>query len=267
MIVFTITRHDGNIETLKTSRTKLTVGGAYTDDITLLDGDVSPEHGTFEISEDVVFYIDNGYGTLVNDRNVVDKSVTVSPDDSVRVGEVVITFRFSRDENISTREPVSFETDFSDRAPYFHSKPAHTPMPSLPETELSDSISSTESTPSWTALHPDPASSETSDPFESIPLQTPSSPRPTPYEAPSGDILLDVPSSTPRDLFTDNRSLAITIVLLMLFFWPIGLLANFLVWIIGNKRGANFGCIRVLMFINVLITLVVAYFIGGWISS
>lgn len=267
MIVFTIVDKDNNVETLKTSRTKLTVGGTYTDDITLLGHGISPEHGTFEITGDEVVYIDKGFGTLVNDREVVGERVTLTPDDGVRIGEVVITFRFSRDENISTREPVSFETDFSDRAPYPHSKPAHTQVPSPSETEFSDSISTAESTPTWMEPQPDPASSETSDSFELTPLQAPSSPEPDPYEAPSGDTLLKVPSPTPRDLFTDNRSLAITIVLLMLFFWPVGFLANFLAWIIGNKRGANFGCIKVLMFINFLITLVVAYVIGGWISS
>ena len=267
MIVFSITRPNGDVEALKTSRTKLTVGGAYTDDITLLGQDISPEHGVFHVTEEVVVYTDNGFGTLVNNREIIGQSVPVSPEDSVRIGEVVITCRSSRDEITSTREPISFEANFSDRAPYPHSKPDHTPMPSPPETEILDSISTAESTPSWMEPQPDPASSETSDSFKPAPVQTPSSPGSDPYEAPSGEKLIRIPSTTPRDIEIDNKRLAITIVVLMFFFWPFGLLVNFLTWMTGDKRGAHFGYIKLLMFLNFLILLIVAYFFGGWVSS
>jgi hypothetical protein len=75
-----------------------------------------------------------------------------------------------------------------------------------------------------------------------------------------------MPSSTPRNIEIDNERLALTIVVLMLFFWPFGLLVNFLAWLTGDEQGANFGYIRILMLINFLIALVVAYLIGGWIS-
>jgi len=253
MIVFTITRPDGDIETLKTSRSRLTAGSAYTDDITLLDQDISPEHGVFEIVGDVVIYTDTGFGTQVNNREIVGEKVALTPDDDIRIGdeEVIITYRILRDENTVTSEPGSFETDFSDKVTYPHSKPAHTQAPSPPETEPADSISSSESPPSWMEQRPDTASSEAS----------------APYKAPSGEKLLRMPSSTPRNIEIDNERLALTIVVLMLFFWPFGLLVNFLAWLTGDKQGANFGYIRILMLINFLIALVVAYLIGGWISS
>ena len=50
MIVFTIIDREGNLDTLKSSRTKLTVGNAYTDDIMLPDRNISSEHGEFHIT-------------------------------------------------------------------------------------------------------------------------------------------------------------------------------------------------------------------------
>jgi len=98
MIVFIITRPDGDVETVKTSRTKLTVGGAYTDDISLLNRGVFSEHGVFEIAGEEVVYTDNGFGTFVNGREIVGSSAPLTPGDIVRIGEDTISYTLKREE-------------------------------------------------------------------------------------------------------------------------------------------------------------------------
>jgi len=128
MIVFSIIDKDGDTDTLKTSRTKLTVGGAYTDDITLLDDDVSSEHGVFDITKEEVIYTDNGFGTLVSGREIVGESVPISPEDRVAVGSSVVTYTLEREETVPVRHMPSFTSDVIKVTRSSYSK-AFTPAP------------------------------------------------------------------------------------------------------------------------------------------
>lgn len=123
MIVFTIVDKDNNVETLKTSRTKLTVGGSYTDDITLLGQGTSPEYGTFEIAGDEVVYTDNGFGTLVNNRKIMGDSVPVTQEDRIVIGSFMITYALEREEIISVLDPEPSKSRLIRREPF------HLPMP------------------------------------------------------------------------------------------------------------------------------------------
>jgi hypothetical protein len=125
MILFSIIDKNGDAETLKTSRTKLTVGGAHTDDIILPDGEISPEHGVFHIEGNEVVYTDNGYGTLVNDREVLGESIPVSPGDSIVIGPVVLTYT-QEDENIVPNQYIpAFKSDIIKVNRDNYTKPIH----------------------------------------------------------------------------------------------------------------------------------------------
>jgi len=233
MIVFTITRQNGDVETLKTSRTKLTVGGAYTDDITLLGGDISPEHGMFHITGEEVVYTDSGFGTLVNDREIVGETTPLAPDDAVRIDEFVITHVLEQDEVPPTvDEPPSPPPLFFVR-PLFR-KPEPAP-------HVSRIFSSIRTGPSHTLSAPGKKSSRRF----SIPTPAP------PYTlSPPGPTLarfLSRYKSTTQSgkQVTDYKTLAndlgpvIYVVFLMIFLWPYGFLMNFINWWGLKKIGRN----------------------------
>ncbi|MBN1882424.1 MAG: FHA domain-containing protein [Deltaproteobacteria bacterium] len=125
MIVFSITHPNGDVETVKTSRTKLTLGGEYTNDIILSRRGVLPEHGVFHITEGKVVYTDNGFGTFVNDRDIVNESITFSPDDSIQIGEDIITYALEKEETVQNRHIPAFESDIIKVDEFNYTKPIH----------------------------------------------------------------------------------------------------------------------------------------------
>jgi len=149
MIVFTIIDKDGGTDILKSSRTKLTVGGAYTDDITLLGGDIPPEHGVFHIKDTEVAYTDNGFGTLVNDRKIEGESISLVLEDTVLIGEFAITCTPERGDGVPAYDLSLNESSFgkSDlKHPAEPTKPL-TGMPSIPKEDPSRPVSAPEEEP------------------------------------------------------------------------------------------------------------------------
>jgi pSer/pThr/pTyr-binding forkhead associated (FHA) protein len=143
MIVFTITDTDGGVETLRTSRTKLTVGGAYTDDITLPGGNVSPEHGVFNIEGKEVVYTDNGLGTFINDREIVGETVPLAPEDAVRIGEFVISYTPEREDSIPASDPIPSGSSFTWRTPSQKPGPESFPLPNTRSSEMPPHLGTT----------------------------------------------------------------------------------------------------------------------------
>ena len=247
MIVFTIVDKDGGTETLKTSRTKLTVGGAYTDDITLLGQGVSSEYGMFRITGEEVAYTDNGFGTLVSEREIVGESIPVTPADSIAIGSSVITYRFEQDTAALNPDVSSSKsTRTGVESPFQWSEPARPAPPGFPTPEAAYPR----------AKFTDATSSRTSSTPEAI------SPRP----------LIDfkqikIPETKKQEL--TQSGLAIFILFLMVFFWPLGFLANIIAWKYINRDAHNrevqtgsSGCIGSLLVFNVIILVISLLVIG-----
>jgi hypothetical protein len=247
MIAFTIIYGTGNTDTLKSSRTKLTVGGAYTDDITLLGRNVSPEHGIFRIDGNQVAYTDSGFGTLVNDREVVGETVPLTPDDAVRIGEFVITHAFDSDGASPTVD------DLSSSLPRVTGKtPSRRPEPTRPDLPVF-------STPE--EKHTRTRSSDSAPPRTSpAPTAPPSRPLPD---------FKQIRIPEPKKQEITQSSLAIFVIFLMVFFWPLGFLANIIAWKYLNKDAHNkegqtdsFGCVGSLLAFNVIILVISLLVIG-----
>lgn len=202
MIVFTITLPNGDVETLKTSRTKLTVGGAYTDDITLLNQDISPEHGVFHITGEEVIYTDNGYGTLVNNRKIVGVSIPVSPDDRVVIGTDAITYTLEREEIHPVRHIPSFKSDVIKVTRSSYSKT----LTSASGTDPSGSFSPSKTVPNGIPDITDETLSQTSSP-----------PRKAPYQA-LPDFKMIRPPEEPSIWVKIMKGLIVMIILLSIRF-------------------------------------------------
>jgi hypothetical protein len=241
VIVFTIIDKNGNVETLKTSRTRLTVGGAYTDDITLLGGDISPEHGVFEMTGEAVVYTDKGFGTLINDRKIVGETVPLSPNDVVRIGSDTITYALDRKEVVTSDDIPFFEADFMGKESLHSPEPTRPTSPafSTPSDDTEPSRSS-DSTPSEDSSSPD------SKPFLILPENLPE--------------FIQVRLPEPTDKNKKEYIIGAVVLVLMGLFWPIGFVANLLAWGYMSKdeqydeeRPLFHGCAGMLLFINLVI--------------
>jgi hypothetical protein len=144
MIIFTITDRDGDSTQLKTSRTMLTVGGSYTDDITLLDRDITPEHGVFKITGDEIVYTDTSFGTLVSGRGITGESVAFTPDDMVQIGGYTITCVVKQQDGVSQYD-LSEDELSSNKSIAKHQSPKHIPE-TIPNPGDSPSMKSLAST-------------------------------------------------------------------------------------------------------------------------
>ncbi|MBN1882426.1 MAG: FHA domain-containing protein [Deltaproteobacteria bacterium] len=120
------------------------MGCAYTDDITLLDGNVSPEHGVFEVVGEKVVYTDNGFGTFVNDKDIVGETVTLSPEDRVSIGPVIITYTLKKEEIHPAHDLSSNKLSFNENNLTHPTEPAEpmTGTSSPPEDDSSWMVSS-----------------------------------------------------------------------------------------------------------------------------
>lgn len=257
MIVLTITDKDGNVETLKTSKTKLTVGSSYTDDITILNPIISPEHGVFHISKMEVVYTDNGYGTSINEREILGKSTSVSLNDIVRIGEVTITYTLEHEdvpnqEVLTNREDVrktssrSMQPKTIRNAPAFFQQtgPVQPRFPRLAEL-LNKVFSITQKTPTR-----EPGPIKPMYPFLS-------------------NLEEKLSAATEEDSAVDYHATAVVIAILMVVFWPVGLVANLIAWYQGYEEFSHkeeydpdFGCITTLLSINCLFVAMILFILG-----